>query len=96
MESITGRGKILLKIFVQEKKLLIAVKDNGCGMTSEQLTNVFHPFVTSKEHGTGLGLPIVRKIVTAHGGTVRVSSTPGKGSEFQMYLPLLPVASVYL
>ena len=96
MESITGRGKIILKIFVQEKKLLIAVKDNGCGMTSEQLTNVFHPFVTSKEHGTGLGLPIVRKIVTAHGGTVRVSSTPGKGSEFQMYLPLLPVASVYL
>lgn len=87
MESITGRGKIILKIFVQEKKLLIAVKDNGCGMTSEQLTNVFHPFVTTKEHGTGLGLPIVRKIVTAHGGTVRVSSTPGKGSEFQMYLP---------
>lgn len=39
MESITGRGKIILKIFVQEKKLLIAVKDNGCGMTSEQLTN---------------------------------------------------------
>ena len=96
MESITGRGKIILKIFVQEKKLLIAVKDNGCGMTSEQLTNVFHPFVTFKEHGTGLGLPIVRKIVTAQGGTVRVSSTPGKGSEFQMYLPLLPVASVYL
>ena len=44
----------------------IVVSDNGCGMTSEQLTNVFHPFVTSKEHGTGLGLPIVRKIVTAH------------------------------
>lgn len=96
MESITGRGKIILKLFVQEKKLLIAVKDNGCGMTSEQLRTIFHPFVTYKDHGTGLGLPIVRKIVTAHGGTVRASSTPGKGSEFQIYLPLLRVPSFYL
>ena len=89
-------GCIEISCQKESEKLVFAVKDNGCGMTSEQLTNVFHPFVTTKEHGTGLGLPIVRKIVTAPGGTVRVSSTPGKGSEFQMYLPLLPVASVYL
>lgn len=96
MESITGRGKIILKVFIQEKKLMIAVKDNGCGMTSEQMQTIFQPFVTTKEHGTGLGLPIVRKIVIAHGGTTRVYSTPGKGSEFQMFLPLLPISHICL
>ena len=90
MESITGRGKITLKIYVHDKRLLIAVKDNGCGIPREQLQIIFQPFVTYKEHGTGLGLPIVRKIISAHGGTIRIYSEPEKGTEVQIYLPFLP------
>ena len=90
MESITGRGKITLKIYVHDKRLLIAVKDNGCGIPREQLQIIFQPFVTYKEHGTDLGLPIVRKIISAHGGTIRIYSEPEKGTEVQIYLPFLP------
>lgn len=92
MEAISGRGKITLKVFVQEKRLLIAVRDNGCGISQEQLQTIFRPFVTYKEQGTGLGLCIARKIVTAHGGSIHVHSTLGKGTEVQVYLPLLPAS----
>jgi signal transduction histidine kinase len=90
MESITDRGRITLKVFAYEKKLMIAVKDNGCGIPADQLQDVFQPFVSFKEQGTGLGLSIAHKIVTAHHGTIHLKSTEGKGTEFQVYLPLRP------
>lgn len=94
MESITERGRITLKVFAYEKRLMIAVKDNGCGIPADQQQNIFRPFVSYKEHGTGLGLSIAQKIVAAHNGTIHVRSTVGKGSEFQVYLPLLPVSHI--
>ena len=94
MESITGRGRITLKVFTHDKRLLIAVKDNGCGIPPEQQQTIFRPFVTYKENGTGLGLAIVRRIVMAHSGTIHLRSTVGKGSEFQVHLPLLPASHI--
>lgn len=88
MESITERGRITLKVFTHDKRLMIAVKDNGCGITPEQQQNIFRPFVSYKKHGTGLGLAIAQRIVAAHGGTIHLRSTVGKGSEFQVYLPI--------
>ncbi len=88
MESISGRGRITLKVFAYEKRLLIAVRDNGCGLTPEQQQTIFQPFVSHKESGAGLGLSISQKIVQAHGGSIHVRSSLGKGSEFQVYLPL--------
>lgn len=88
MESITGPGRIVLKVFVHGKHLLIAVKDSGCGIPLEQQQAIFRPFVSYKENGTGLGLSIVHRIVSAHGGTIHVRSSVGHGSEFQVYLPL--------
>jgi signal transduction histidine kinase len=49
---------------------------------------VFAPFVTTKKEGTGLGLLIVRQIVTAHGGGISYESQPGKGTTFRLTLPL--------
>lgn len=65
----------------------VRVRDNGPGMDEETLTRIWSPFHTSKEAGTGLGLAITRKIVEAHGGTIEVNSSPGKGAEFVLGFP---------
>ena len=64
--------------------------DNGCGMTHKQTENIFHPFITYKPEGTGLGLAVTAEIISAHHGQIRVSSTPGQGSAFYIYLPASP------
>lgn len=64
----------------------ILVCDNGCGMTKDQMENIFSPFVTYKPAGTGLGLPVTHQIIEAHGGTLDVRSIPEKGSEFHIFL----------
>ena len=62
----------------------LRVQDEGSGMTEEQLGKLFSPFFTTKADGTGLGLSTVQKIVDAHGGSLRVTSEPGKGSTFEL------------
>ncbi len=64
------------------------VRDNGSGLGREELTEIFTPFFTNKRHGTGLGLTNVKRIAEAHGGTVTVSGSPGKGARFTLTLPV--------
>lgn len=70
---------------------IIAVRDSGVGMEDAVREKVFEPFFTTKEvgRGTGLGLAIVYSIVEQHGGVIEVDSTPGEGTEFRIFLPLL-------
>lgn len=69
--------------------LFITVSDTGMGIKPEILDRIFEPFFTTKEtgKGTGLGLSTVIGIIKSHGGFVKVNSQPGKGSQFQVYLP---------
>jgi len=67
--------------------LALKVKDNGPGMSREKLEDIFAPFLTTKEAGTGIGLAIVRKIVENHQGKVEVKSQPGKGTTFSLLFP---------
>lgn len=72
-----------------ENSVLLTVQDSGMGMSEEVLGKIFVPFFTTKDvnEGTGLGLPVVHGIVTAHGGTIHVHSAPGQGARFDIELP---------
>jgi signal transduction histidine kinase len=65
----------------------IRIKDTGTGMSTEEKTRIFEPFYTNKENGLGLGLAIVREIVSEHGGTISVESKKGMGTMFTVGLP---------
>jgi PAS domain S-box-containing protein len=73
------------------KFINLTVKDSGCGMTPEVTERIFDPFFTTKKmgEGTGMGLSVVHGIIKSHGGTITVKSSPGKGSEFSVFLPAI-------
>ncbi len=64
----------------------LSVRDTGCGMAPEVLAHVFDPFYTTKASGRGLGLAICQRIIEEAGGRIEVSSRPGQGSEFRIWL----------
>ena len=74
--------------FEGERYLVLAVRDNGQGMTPDQVDNLFAPFLTYKDSGTGIGLAIVKKIMENHQGKVVVESKLGQGSKFTLLFPI--------
>ena len=91
LESISGEGSITISCEMQGKdRIGIGIKDTGGGIPAGEEKRIFDPFYTCKETGVGLGLTIAHEIVLAHGGEIRVSSETGKGSTFEVLLPLLP------
>jgi CheY-like chemotaxis protein len=73
--------------------LRISVIDSGPGMDNAVLEHLFEPFFTTKETGTGLGLMSCKRIVGSHGGVMRVDSAPGRGTRFDLYIPLEALAA---
>jgi signal transduction histidine kinase len=67
--------------------LRLQVSDDGCGITDEQRTQIFDPLFTTKGVGHGLGLAVVQEIVHSHGGVINVTSAPGQGTSFEIFLP---------
>lgn len=100
-EALEGRGTVTLTARLQpldheaasasepSTAIVIDVQDDGPGIAFGVDDRIFNPFFTTKPTGTGLGLPIVRKIVDAHDGRIDVSSEPGKGTRFRVTLPVL-------
>jgi two-component system sensor histidine kinase HydH len=70
-----------------DRTIRIVITDTGAGIRQEDLPRVFDPYFTTKPAGTGLGLPIVQKIVEAHGGAIRLESEVGKGTTATLLLP---------
>ena len=89
VQATGSGGTVVISTRTSPGAVHLVVEDNGQGMTEEVLKHVFLPFFTTKEvgQGTGLGLAVVHGIITAHGGTIHVDSTPGRGTRFDVRLP---------
>jgi signal transduction histidine kinase len=90
----SGDGSVTISTQHANDIVRIVVSDSGCGMTQEELARALAGFYTTKPHGSGLGLSVVRRLVADHGGRVEVDSTPGKGTTVMVELPTQTVPNV--
>ena len=88
VDASHNNEQVLITIDSDRKGLFIIIKDRGEGMAGETLTHLFEPFYTTKSAGTGLGMPIARKIFEEHGGALSISSKQGIGTEVIVQLPI--------
>jgi simple sugar transport system ATP-binding protein len=86
LESSAAGAAVEIDARLHEGRLRIEVRDHGPGMDEETRKSVFQFFFTTKESGTGLGLPMVQRIIERHGGTLMIESAPGKGCTLRMDL----------
>jgi len=88
VEAMPTGGTLTILSTRTNSHLRIAFKDTGEGMTKETIEKIWSPLFTTKPSGIGLGLPIVKRLVEAHGGSIIVESEPGKGSTFTVTIPI--------
>ncbi len=87
--GIEARGSNTSHETRDARYVTLRVTDTGSGISRENLKHIFDPFFSTKDSGTGLGLPISHGIITEHGGTITAESEPGKGTTFTLNLPHL-------
>lgn len=97
-EAMPQGGTVKLRVFQQHfgtaaSATVLAVEDSGVGIKAEDLRHIFEPFFSTKRGGTGLGLATVARIVEDHRGHIEIESNPGRGTEFLLRFPHVPVAS---
>lgn len=88
IQASPEEGIVRISTHFRRQSLIVDIEDCGCGIPVERREEVFLPFVSTKKEGTGLGLPIVRKIVEAHNGRVQILDNPREGVTFRLSLPL--------
>jgi PAS domain S-box-containing protein len=87
MKGTTDGRELTIKSEAGDAQLLISVSDTGVGFPPEQAEQIFRAFVTTKDKGTGMGLPISRSIIESHGGRLWAASASGRGATFHFTLP---------
>jgi signal transduction histidine kinase len=88
VESLEGDGEIRIGLRCVNNNYIITVKDNGKGIPEDELERIFEPFYTTKEGGSGLGLPIVKSIIERHGGYISIHSQESEGTTVTIELPI--------
>jgi PAS domain S-box-containing protein len=85
-----GAHHVCVSVEPLEETISVEVRDDGRGMTGEQVQHVFDPFFTTRQHqgGTGLGMSVAHGIIIEHGGEIEIQSDPGQGSVIRLTLPL--------
>ncbi|HYA13466.1 MAG TPA: response regulator [Syntrophales bacterium] len=93
IDSMNGRPQKLLKIQAEANEdpfsISISIEDTGCGISEQEMKNIFTPYFTLKKNGTGLGLAVVKKVIEEHKGKIEVKSVVGTGTTFIVTLPSL-------
>lgn len=90
-DAMSDGGRLMVtSAMAEDNEILVAITDTGGGIKNGDLDKIFNPYFTTKSKGTGLGLPIVHKIIEAHGGRTQVDSAPGRGTRFELVLPCRP------
>jgi len=89
IEAIQGQGQVSVRSYKDEDNqgLVVEIEDSGMGIPQEHLDRIFEPFFSTKPKGTGLGLAVNYGIIQKHGGQIRVSSQPGRGTTMTIRLP---------
>jgi len=87
IDASTNDSEVKISASTEKSGIIIIIKDHGAGMTLETLENLFMPFYTTKNEGTGLGMPISKKVIETHGGTLCINSTHGVGTVAEIRLP---------
>jgi signal transduction histidine kinase len=93
VEAMPEGGEIVTEIGEEDGHIAIRISDTGLGISDDQLGVIFRPFASTKEGGTGLGVPIAQEIVAEHGGTISCQSRVGEGTTFLIRLPVARPAS---
>ncbi len=90
IQAMPNGGRLKIATIPKDTVISLIIEDTGIGMTDEVKARIFIPFFTTKPvgEGTGLGLSVAHGIVVAHGGSINVESEPGKGSRFEVVLPI--------
>jgi two-component system, NtrC family, sensor kinase len=88
--SAETKGSVTITCTAKDFYVDLCVEDNGPGIAPSEINKIFDPYFTTKQtkHGTGLGLYIAKKVIEDHNGSIKVDSTPGKGTTFTIRLPL--------
>jgi len=87
MKETSGRSELTIKSEAGDGQLLISVSDTGVGLRQEQAEQIFKAFFTTKDNGTGMGLPISRSIIESHGGRLWATGNLGRGATFSSPCP---------
>ena len=89
LEAIQGQGRVSIRTYQDEdnQEVVAEIEDTGMGIPQEHLERIFEPFFSTKAKGTGLGLAVNYGIIQKHGGQIRVSSQPGRGTTMTIRLP---------
>ena len=87
IDAMSGKGELKARIEEKGASVVVTVSDSGKGIKKESLDKIFEPFYTTKDKGTGLGLPIIFNIIKRHRGEITVESREGEGTAFTITLP---------
>jgi signal transduction histidine kinase len=90
VQAMEGGGQLVVRTRAAGLGVLLELIDTGPGMDPETLAKAFRTFYSTKQGGSGLGLPTARKIIEAHGGTIDIESAPGRGTKVTIWLPAPP------
>jgi two-component system sensor histidine kinase PilS (NtrC family) len=90
IESLQNGGQLTIGTKRVNDRVTIFFRDSGVGIPEENLKEIFYPFYTTKDKGTGLGLSIAYRIIEEHDGRIKVYSSRGRGTTFEVVIPILP------